>query len=201
MSTYVWKNDQQTGPYEEGDVIASLCDGTLSAEDLAWREGMQDWQPLGILYPQATEQDSASIAITPPLASDTGTSRIPYTPPPQRHGCLTAWLSVKLVANVILAVLGLLMLLASIEKGSNRLITLNTIIIICCTANVVFAVALFKWRLWGFFGFIVTSVIILVTNLAYGASENRAVAGFLGIGVLYWVLNMGDDDKAWPHLK
>jgi hypothetical protein len=43
---YLWKNNEQTGPFEQHDVREQLTSGVLSAEDLGWREGMADWQPL-----------------------------------------------------------------------------------------------------------------------------------------------------------
>ncbi|MEY2547488.1 MAG: hypothetical protein QOD64_70 [Verrucomicrobiota bacterium] len=43
---YLWKNNEQTGPFEQHDVREQLTSGVLSGEDLGWREGMADWQPL-----------------------------------------------------------------------------------------------------------------------------------------------------------
>ncbi len=51
MSTYVLKNDQQTGPYEDADIRAGLASGAFSYDDRACREGMAEWQPLSKLYP------------------------------------------------------------------------------------------------------------------------------------------------------
>lgn len=51
MSTYVLKNSEQTGPFEDADIQAGLASGGFSYDDHAWREGMAEWQPLSTLYP------------------------------------------------------------------------------------------------------------------------------------------------------
>lgn len=60
MSTYILKDDQQTGPYEDADIQSGLATGTFAYHDLAWREGLPDWQPLSTLYPPA------AVALKPP---------------------------------------------------------------------------------------------------------------------------------------
>jgi hypothetical protein len=54
MQTYVHKDNEEQGPFEDHEIIASLRNGTFSAEDLAWRDGFKQWAPLGKLYPAAT---------------------------------------------------------------------------------------------------------------------------------------------------
>ena len=46
MSVYLYRNNQQDGPYEESVVWEWLQAGNCSADDLAIREGMAEWQPL-----------------------------------------------------------------------------------------------------------------------------------------------------------
>ena len=50
MNTYILKNDQQTGPYDDADIQRGLATGRFTYDDLAWREGLAEWQPLGALY-------------------------------------------------------------------------------------------------------------------------------------------------------
>jgi len=54
MSIYIYKNNQQSGPFEEGRILESLAAGQLSPEDLAIRQGERDWKPLGVLFPNAS---------------------------------------------------------------------------------------------------------------------------------------------------
>jgi tetratricopeptide (TPR) repeat protein len=46
---YIYKNNQQFGPYDEQAVISWLQNGRLSFSDLAYKYGMNEWQPLGTL--------------------------------------------------------------------------------------------------------------------------------------------------------
>ncbi len=75
------------------------------------------------------------------------------------------------------------------------------LISIAGVANIIFAIALFRWKKWGFFGFVATSVIALVTNLFLGLGIAQSLFGLVGIGILYWVLNMGGNNKGWPRLQ
>ena len=72
MQYYVFKNDEQTGPFALMDVRARLQDGTFAYEDLAWCEGMADWTPLkeilGGALPDATPH-SVSEWTTAPAAA------------------------------------------------------------------------------------------------------------------------------------
>ncbi|MBD8899613.1 RDD family protein [Rhodanobacter sp. DHG33] len=69
MEIWIGRNGERHGPYKEEDVRAWLRSGQVSGSDLAWREGLADWQPLSVLYPDAT----------PATTQATGGS---YPPPP-----------------------------------------------------------------------------------------------------------------------
>jgi hypothetical protein len=51
MSTYILRDNQQYGPYEDADIRSGLASGSFLLTDHAWREGMADWQALSALYP------------------------------------------------------------------------------------------------------------------------------------------------------
>jgi hypothetical protein len=54
MDIHILHNGQQTGPFTEETVQAMLKQGELRIDDLAWRTGMEKWQPLhAVLYPAA----------------------------------------------------------------------------------------------------------------------------------------------------
>jgi hypothetical protein len=57
METYILKNGQQRGPYSDEQIYVGLDEGTFDYDDMAWREGLTDWQPLGALYPLSDEAD------------------------------------------------------------------------------------------------------------------------------------------------
>jgi len=52
MATYIRKDHQRLGPFDDSEVLASLRNGKYFADDLGWREGMADWKPLRDLYPE-----------------------------------------------------------------------------------------------------------------------------------------------------
>jgi hypothetical protein len=43
MNIYIYKNNQQEGPYNVDEVKNMVALGTLKSEDLAWHEGISDW--------------------------------------------------------------------------------------------------------------------------------------------------------------
>jgi len=60
MNIYLAKDGQQTGPYSVADVQRQLTEGVASPADLAFHEGLADWQPLATVL--------AAIAGTTPPA-------------------------------------------------------------------------------------------------------------------------------------
>ena len=68
-------------------------------------------------------------------------------------------------------------------------------------ANVLFAVALFKWKKWGFYGFAAMGLVGLVLNLSIGIGILPALFGLSGFALLYWTMQMGGERRAWPHLE
>jgi hypothetical protein len=51
MATYIRKDHQRLGPFDDSEILAGLRDHKYFADDLGWREGMADWKPLRDLYP------------------------------------------------------------------------------------------------------------------------------------------------------
>ena len=76
MQIYVNKNNQQLGPFDEKKVVEMLKSGQLSANDLAVRQGEEQWQPLGNLFPA----DSVFTATPNPLTQESN-------PPRKGFGC------------------------------------------------------------------------------------------------------------------
>ena len=65
--------------------------------------------------------------------------------------------------------------------------------------NMVFAVALFKWKKWGFYGFIGTTIIAGIVNLSLGIGP-LSLLGFSGIPILYGILRIGNERAGWHQL-
>jgi hypothetical protein len=118
----------------------------------------------------------------------------------QRHGCLTAFLILMIVANSVIAVFYFF--------GSSTIqrtvpgIPLWTIIVLGVLAvfNLICAIGLFKWKKWGFWGFIFSSIVTLIVNLTAGLGVGQSLSGLLGVAILYGVLHIGKENKGWPQL-
>lgn len=74
MEIWIGRNGERHGPYKEEDVRAWLRSGQVSGSDLAWREGLADWQPLSVLYPDAMPDaaHAAGGSYPPPAAPASG---------------------------------------------------------------------------------------------------------------------------------
>jgi hypothetical protein len=68
MSNYfIAKDGKQTGPFEESEVLRQVDAGVLSANDLCWREGMGNWEPIaGVLTVPSAQSSPPPISGTPP---------------------------------------------------------------------------------------------------------------------------------------
>lgn len=91
MEIWIGRDGQRHGPYKEEDVRQWLRSGQLAAEDLGWYEGLADWQPLSVLFPDA-------LAATPPPLGPG-----PAVPPPTTTAALEDYAGFwkRLVAYII----------------------------------------------------------------------------------------------------
>lgn len=135
------------------------------------------------------------------MGNQTPPPPLPNEQLPQRHGCFTAWLVLMLIANIVTAISTPLMISTIRQAAPNVSPGSVVIVVFAAIANIMFAIALFKWKRWGFYGFIATAVVALITNLSIGFGVRQSIVGLIGIPLLYWVMNIGGANKAWPHLK
>lgn len=125
--------------------------------------------------------------------------RRPSRGPKVRHGCLTTWLVLVMLVNSALAVLSLLALSAIGVRPGREVSLLLVLVSILFLAQALFALAIFNWKRWGFWGLCVTNAIGLIANLKNG-DVVHGVLGLGGLAILWWVLQMGDRDKGWDQL-
>ena len=59
MNIYIYKNDQQLGPFDDAQISEALTSGEFSLEDFAWKEGLTEWVRLEDLLQKPQE--------TPPI--------------------------------------------------------------------------------------------------------------------------------------
>ena len=67
MEIWIGRDGERHGPYKEDDVREWLRTGKVSPADLAWYEGLADWQPLSVLF--RNDVPSASPAADNPYAA------------------------------------------------------------------------------------------------------------------------------------
>jgi len=119
----------------------------------------------------------------------------------QRHGCLTAWLVLVVAVNSLVALIYLFGSSAVASTLPASRTWLIPVLAVLSVANVVFAIALFMWKRWGFYGFVATSAVAFVINLVIGLNVLQALFGLVGVAILYGVLQIGHENKGWPQLE
>lgn len=84
MQYFIGKNGQQLGPFSEEEVKTKLAAGEISAYDMAWREGMEGWLPVGQVFPNPY-QPAAALGDSPLFA---GKSKLRLADPLIRLGAV-----------------------------------------------------------------------------------------------------------------
>lgn len=121
-----------------------------------------------------------------------------YELPKDRHGCLTAYLVYMVLANSLYTLYFLTE--ANFPQGTPGWAV--PVLVVTGLVNVVCAIALFRWKKWGFWGFCISSAYSLLVNLNLGIGSAQSLIGLIGILVLYAVLHIGgESNKAWPQLE
>ena len=118
----------------------------------------------------------------------------------KRHGCLTAWLVLMIVASSLSALMYLFASDRIRQNLPNAPAWAFPALVVLCAGNVVFSVALFQWKKWGFFGCIATSILAVAVNLAVGVGIVHVILGLAGTAILYGVLQIGGEKKGWAQL-
>jgi len=86
----------------------------------------------------------------------------------KRHGCLTAYLILMIVANSALALVYLLAsdtIRGNLRRSSEWVLP---VLVVLALFNLVCAIALFRWKEWGFWGCCVSTIVGFLVNLAAG---------------------------------
>ena len=118
----------------------------------------------------------------------------------ERHGCLTAYLVVMILANsamVLLYVFGSEAVNRSHPTAPNWALPVLSGLGIF---NIVCAIALLRLKKWGFWGQVTSAAIIVAVNLAIGLGAWSAFGGLVAVLILYGVLHIGATNKGWPQL-
>ena len=127
----------------------------------------------------------------------------------RRHGCLTAWLIFLIMVNSI-GVLAIIVVMYAVSISDEEVqqvvleypIWVFPAMFIICIFDLGCLVALFRWKVWGFWGFLFSGVVALPVNLAAGAGPAMALwSSFSGPIFLAFVLNIGKSNKGWSQLE
>jgi hypothetical protein len=80
---YIFKNNQQSGPYEEHVVLDQLKSGVLSPDDMAVRHGESQWQPLRAIFPATVPVAPQPVAFAAPRDTPAAAPPDSVNEPPQ----------------------------------------------------------------------------------------------------------------------
>ena len=120
---------------------------------------------------------------------------------PERHGCVTAWLILMLIANSVIALI-YMFTVDKMERVLKASLTSVIMLIIVSILNVIFSVMLLSWKKIAFYCFAATAIIAFVININLGISPGRALVGLAGFAILYGILQIKKDGvSAWEYLK
>jgi hypothetical protein len=118
----------------------------------------------------------------------------------KRHGCLTAYLVLAIILNSATALLYLFGAGAIKRSSPNIPDWAFPVLIVLVLFNLACAIALLRWKKWGYWGLVASAAVTLGVNLTIGLGLSSAVVGVLGVLFLYGVLHIGKDNKGWPQL-
>jgi hypothetical protein len=118
----------------------------------------------------------------------------------KRRGCLTAYLTAGLIVNPAIVLL--------YPAGGTPMKQTYPgapawglpVLIVCGLVNILSLTALLRRKKWGFWLFTGMSLFTLLVNLAVGAGLFPSLFGLAGPALLYGVLQIGEEDKAWLQL-
>ncbi len=115
----------------------------------------------------------------------------------KRGGCLTAWLIFMLIANSLTALYYLVSLaigegLPGIPQWAKYILAVG------CILNIVFAVAILRWKRWGVYGFGFVSIVAFIFNLATGLPIFNPIAALGLVGIIVLVILVR---PVWEYIK
>lgn len=121
----------------------------------------------------------------------------------RRHGCLAIWLLVLALWNLALILTYTGCNIAQwVGDTGEPFGWYYPIMIGLAVLSLIFVMALFGWRKWGFWGLIVVNAVKLILEVSVGSGDFMVLAGIVAtMLILFAVLNMGRENKGWPQLR
>ena len=118
-----------------------------------------------------------------------------------RHKFLTVWLIIILLADLFLLFLNTCNSLTVSAIDPNIPIWLFPTSTFISFLNIIFIVALFRWKKWGFWGLVATSIVSFIINLMIGQDLVLSILGFSSLLTLFVALQVGKEYKGWSQLE
>jgi len=116
--------------------------------------------------------------------------------PKRRHGCLTAWLILLIIINPLSG----LVYLVTIDSFSDSPSWFIPAMIVFSLINFAGALALLKWKKWGFWAILAVNLVLFFINFTL-VGFGGAISGLLGFSILFFLLNLGGENQAWTKLE
>jgi len=101
MEVWIGRNGERHGPYQEEQVRDWLRSGELSPDDLGWYDGLADWRPLSMLFPQDKPAPAPSPFAPPPLQPRAQAAHFDYAGFWQRFGAWVIDLIILMIPSMI----------------------------------------------------------------------------------------------------
>ncbi len=114
---------------------------------------------------------------------------------PKRGGCLTTFLIFMLVVNLLVGIY----YFAAGSSVAQALPNMPAWVILLLgaigIANFIFAIAIWKWKKWGMYGFASSAIITFLINATF-INVLSAIFGLVGVGILAFLLQ-----QVWSQME
>ena len=118
----------------------------------------------------------------------------------KKHGCLTALMAFICLVSLVSAPIQLLAFLANPETTpAPRWVYFSLAVI--NIIKLVSAYAILSWKKWGFWLFTLICFFNLGISLISGSAIGNGIFGVILAAILFGVLQIGGDKKAWNQLE
>jgi hypothetical protein len=117
-------------------------------------------------------------------------------PEKARGGCLTAFLIVMLILNPLVAIYYLVAgdSLATVVPGFTP--GMMILFALLGFANLAFALAVWRWKRWGVYGFGVSAIAAFIANMAIGLPITSALGGLVGLIIMVALVS-----RIWDQME
>ena len=122
-------------------------------------------------------------------------------PKKSRHICLTIYLILLVGGNALFAFAYLFLIPVMRQTAPTFPVLGFPMLSALHTVNLLCAIALWRWKMAGFFGYALSTILIAAVQLFGGLGILTALSGLASIALLYAILQMGDTNKGWPQLE